>query len=115
MSYQAKNFLGTNSTIRKYRELFDANDLPDVYNGLMYFRYSQAAADFFDAARSISVGWDYVKPVLNKCHEENPSTDVLYALAALKVALKSVCQLLPDFHTKSWFCSQVGKLTAQRF
>ena len=107
LSYQAKTFRGINSTIRKYRELFDANELPDVYNGLMYFRYSQAAADFFDAAKSISAGWDYVKSGLKKCHEESPSTDILYALAALKVGQETVTMPSMDFinfvHMKSGF------------
>ena len=35
------------SSNRTYRRLFDDNELPDVYNGLMYFRYSQTAAEFF--------------------------------------------------------------------
>ena len=107
LSYQAKTFRGISSTIRKYRELFDANELPDVYNGLMYFRYSQAAADFFDAAKSITAGWDYVKSGLKKCHEESPSTDVLYALAALKVGQETVTMPSMDFinfvHMKSAF------------
>jgi hypothetical protein len=107
LSYQGKTFRGFNSTVRKYRELFDANELPDVYNGLMYFRYSQAAADFFDAARSICLEWEYVKSNLKKCFEDRPSTDVLYALAALKVGQETVTIPSLDFinfvHMKSEF------------
>jgi hypothetical protein len=85
LSTGTKNFKGLDSTVRKYRELFDENSLPDVYNGLMYFRYSKEAMSFFDAARCIQQEWSYVKTGLKKCFEEEPSTDVLYALAALMV------------------------------
>lgn len=90
LSTGCKNYLGINSTIRRYRELFDANNLPDVYNGLMYFRFSQEAKKFFDAAYYIQSNWEYVKRGLKQCIEDRPSTDVLYALAALMVEAESV-------------------------
>ena len=90
-----------------YRELFDANELPDVYNGLMYFRYSREAMAFFDAARYIQENWTYVQPTLKKCFEENPSTDVLYGLTALMVGEETVTMPSMDFinfvHMKSGF------------
>jgi NADH:ubiquinone oxidoreductase subunit len=85
LSTGTKNFKGLNSTVRKYRELFDENNLPDVYNGLMYFRYSREAMAFFEAARYIQQEWSYVKTGLKRCFEDEPSTDVLYSLAALMV------------------------------
>ena len=97
LSTGAKNYLGINSTVRKYRELFDTNNLPDVYNGLMYFRYSQEAKKFFDAARYIQHEWHYVKAGLKKCIEDTPSTDVLYALAALMVGEELVSMPSMDF------------------
>jgi hypothetical protein len=107
LSCDAKTFMGLNSTIRKYREFFDANDLPDVYNGLMYFRYSQPATEFFEAARYISNQWEYVKTGLKQCIEDRPSTDVLYALATLMVGQETVTIPSTDFlnfvHMKSGF------------
>lgn len=107
LSTGAKSFNGLNSTIRKYRELFDANNLPDVYNGLMYFRYSQEAAGFFQAAQYIQYEWDTVQTTLKKCFEDAPSTDVLYALAALLVGEETVTMPSMDFinfvHMKSGF------------
>ena len=107
LSTGCKNYLGINSTVRKYRELFEANNLPDVYNGLMYFRYSQEAKKFFDAARYIQHEWHYVKSGLKKCMEDEPSTDVLYALAALMVGEETCTMLSMDFinfvHMKSGF------------
>lgn len=107
LSMGAKSFNGLNGTIRKYRELFDANNLPDVYNGLMYFRYSQEAAGFFQAAQYIQYEWSTVQTTLKKCFEDAPSTDVLYALAALLVGEETVTMPSMDFinfvHMKSGF------------
>lgn len=107
LSTGAKTYLGINGTIRKYRELFDANNLPDVYNGLMYFRFSQEAHDFFEAAKYIQANWEYVKPALKNCLEQQPSTDVLYALAALMVGEETCTMPSMDFinfvHMKSEF------------
>jgi len=97
LSTGTRNYLGFNSTVRKYRELFDANQLPDVYNGLMYFRFSQEARQFFDAAYYIQSNWEYVRATLKKCIEDRPSTDVLYALAALMVGPDLVTMPSMDF------------------
>ena len=40
-----------------YRKLFTRNHLPNIYNGLMYFRRSQRAKLFFDTAKSIVENW----------------------------------------------------------
>lgn len=97
LSTGCRNYLGINSAVRRYRELFDANSLPDVYNGLMYFRFSQEAKHFFDAAQYIQQNWQYVKTGLKKCVEEQPSTDVLYALAAIMVGPEMVTMPSMDF------------------
>ena len=104
LSTGCKNYRGELSTVRKYRNVFDANNLPDVYNGLMYFRYSKTAAEFFRNAFSIIENWADVKQTLIGCDEEHPSTDVLYALAA-HVLGREECTLPLDFinfvHLKS--------------
>jgi hypothetical protein len=97
LSTGAKTFKGINGTIRKYRELFDANALPDVYNGLMYFRYSQDAHNFFEAAQYIQINWTHVREGLKNCVEETPSTDVLYALAAVMVGEETCTMPSMDF------------------
>ena len=82
LSTGCKNYRGELSNVRKYRKMFDDNNLPDTYNGLMYFRYSRTAAEFFKTAFEIINNWTAVKTSLIGCDEEHPSTDVLYALAA---------------------------------
>jgi hypothetical protein len=107
LSTGAKTYLGVPGTTRKYRELFDANEFPDVYNGLMYFRYSQEAANFFNQAQYLQDNWSTVCDQLKKCSEKTPSTDVLYGITALLVGPESCTMPSMDFlnfvHMKSEF------------
>jgi len=107
LSTGAKTYRGIRSGVRKYRELFDSNQLPDVYNGLMYFRYSREAADFFNVAKMVFEHWDLYRDELKNCREDTPSTDVLYAIASLIVGTESVTMPTMDFvnfvHMKSGF------------
>jgi len=65
-----------------YRTMFVRNNLPNIYNGLMYFRKSKKAQRFFDMANYITQHWQEVKKtMLINCHDEYPSTDVVFALA----------------------------------
>jgi len=77
------NFEQQPATSRAYRKFFDDNCLPDVYNGLMYFRFSKTASDFFRLAKQIQDNWTEIKDTaLINCREDWPSTDVLYAVTA---------------------------------
>ena len=65
-----------------YRQLFIRNRLPNIYNGLMYFRKSKKAQKFFQLCEVIYKNWDTVKnDLLVACHDTYPSTDVVFALA----------------------------------
>jgi hypothetical protein len=65
-----------------YRKLFKRNHLPNIYNGLMYFRRSKRAHHFYNTARDIVANWNEVKTkMLINCHDKYPSTDVVFALA----------------------------------
>jgi len=67
---------------RYYRRLFDDNNLPDVYNAITYWRRSRTAQEFFALVRNIFEHWaDYSR--LLKLPDESPSTDVVYAMAAV--------------------------------
>ena len=82
LSTGCQNYLQQQSTSRRYRKVFDDNNLPDVYNGLMYFRYSKTSADFFRKAAEIFTNWNIVKNSLLNCRDDHPTTDVVYALTA---------------------------------
>ena len=107
LSTGARDFSSSKSSVRKYRELFDANALPDVYNGLMYFRYSQDAADFFEIAANIFYAWAEISVELRKYDEIVPTTDVVYAIAAQILGEETVTMPSMDFinfvHMKSEF------------
>jgi hypothetical protein len=67
----------------EYRKFWRDNELPNIYNGMMYFRYSQEATRFFYLAQQLFRNYDYLRDnVLKNCREEKPSTDVIYSLAA---------------------------------
>lgn len=106
LSTGAKNFQLLPSDVRRYREMFDANQLPDVYNGLMYFRYSQEASDFFKIASGLFKHWEEVVKEFKQCID-NASTDVVYAITAKILGEESVTMPSMDFinfvHMKSGF------------
>lgn len=78
------NYEGNVATCRAYRKLFDDNSLPDVYNGVAYFRFTKTAAEFFGYVKLIYAEWELFKTtMLKNCRDDNPTTDVVYAIAAL--------------------------------
>lgn len=98
LSNHCRNYKDKISTIRAYRQFFDDNALPDVYNGLMYFRFSKAAWKFFDVAQSVYENWQELSDHgLKNCRESTPSTDVLYAVTANLVGVESCTLPTIDF------------------
>jgi len=92
LSTGCRNYQQQLSDVRKYRKTFDDNNLPDVYNGLMYFRFSKTAKDFFETAKRIYGNWDNIINELKNCRENVPSTDVVFALAA-RIVGEELCTL----------------------
>jgi hypothetical protein len=66
---------------RFYRRCFDANNLPDVYNAITYWRLSSTAQEFFSLCRKIFENWEDFKKII-KFAEDTASTDLVYAIAA---------------------------------
>lgn len=81
VSQGCRNFYDQPADNRRYRKLFDANNLPDVYNAVTYWRLSKTAQDFFATVGTIFANWQSYKTLL-KFPEAVPSTDVVYAMAA---------------------------------
>jgi hypothetical protein len=77
------------STARHYRRVFDENHLPDVYNAITYWRLSNTAKDFFYWVRIIFENWEEYKKLI-KFPEDQPSTDLVYAMAAQIVGVEQV-------------------------
>ena len=74
---------------RYYRKIFDENNLPDVYNAITYWRLSQTARDFFQLVRNIFEHWNHYQKLL-RFPDPTPTTDVVYAMAAVIMGSESV-------------------------
>ena len=81
VSTGCRDYYDRPATSRFYRKVFDANNLPDVYNAITYWRLSTTAKQFFDLVRSIFDNWTECKQLL-KFGDDVPSTDLVYAMAA---------------------------------
>ena len=93
-----KNYRQQQSTCKTYRKFFEDNELPDIYNGLMYFRYSKFASNFFATASEIFHNWEHLKNYAFKnCREDTPSTDVLYAVTAKVMGVENCTIPTMDF------------------
>jgi hypothetical protein len=108
MPVGAKMYTDACSAIRRYRELFDANNLPDVYNGLMYFRFSYEAMTFFNIATLVFTQWQDIKHMLQEVDLDlELTTDLAYAITALMIGEETVTMPSMDFlnfvHMKSGF------------
>jgi hypothetical protein len=82
VSQGARDFYDRPATSRFYRKIFDNNGLPDTYNAITYWRRSSTAKEFFDLVRDIFTQWNTYKTLL-KFPDELPTTDVVYAMAAV--------------------------------
>jgi hypothetical protein len=93
ISQGCRNFYNQSSDNRHYRKIFDANNLPDVYNAITYWRLSNTAQEFFGLVRSIFDHWaDYC--TLLKFPDDVATTDVVYAMAAQIIGVENCT--LPD-------------------
>ena len=82
ISQGCRDYYDRASNNRYYRKIFDDNNLPDVYNAITYWRLSQTAQEFFDLVRKIFENWNAFKTLL-KFADDEPTTDVVYAMAAV--------------------------------
>jgi hypothetical protein len=79
-SLHCRNYQGQIVKQTPYRNIFRQNNLPDVYTGMYYMRYSRTATSLFKIVKSIYTNWVSVKDNLVQC-DDNPTTDVVFALA----------------------------------
>lgn len=90
MATNIRDVTGTVSKSRAYRKLFDENNLPDVYTGLMYFRYSRTSCEFYNLVRQVYDQWPMFRDeILVNCKDEEPTTDVVFAIAALLIGVEN--------------------------
>lgn len=86
-----RNFKQQQSTVRYYRRVLDENLLPDVYNGITYFKKSQLAKKFFGLVKTIFNNWQEINASLERASPlEHADTDTVYAI---------VCKILGEENT----------------
>ena len=90
-SYHCRDYQGRTVTRTPYRQAFTLNNLPDIYTGMYYFRYSQTAAEFFTVVKNIFINWNTVKENLIQC-ENLPSTDLVMSIA-VKIVGEEHCHI----------------------
>jgi hypothetical protein len=81
VSQGCRDYYDQPSVARHYRKIFDANNLPDVYNAITYWRVSKTAQEFFELVRMVFENWDKYRTLL-KFPDQIPTTDVVYAVVA---------------------------------
>ena len=124
ISQGCRDYYDRPSTARHYRKIFDANNLPDVYNAMTYWRVSKTAQDFFQLVRLIFEHWDQYRTLL-KFPDDKPTTDVVYAIAAMIMNPETVTlpqgivpgivhmkQRIIGTHTENWTTELVWEHTA---
>jgi len=89
ISQGCRNFYDQPGTSRYYRKIFDNNNLPDVYNAITYYQKSDVAKEFFKLVRDIFENWNSYKTIL-KFPDPEPTTDVVYGIAAIIVGVENV-------------------------
>lgn len=97
ISLGCKDYQGSPGTSRRYRKVFDDNDLPDVYTGLMYFRYSQEAYEFFEYVKACYHHWDTLLAQLKNYRDEQPTTDLVFAIVAKHLGIETCSIPSADF------------------
>lgn len=81
ISQGCRTYYNEPAASRYYRKCFDANNLPDGYNAITYWRLSKTAQEFFGLVRNIFEHWFEFQRLL-KFPDDTPSTDLVYAVAA---------------------------------
>jgi hypothetical protein len=89
VSQGARTFYNEPATSRYYRKIIDKNNLPDLYNAVTYWRLSTTAKEFFELVRNIFEQWESYRTLL-KFPDELPTTDVVYAVAAIIMGPENV-------------------------
>lgn len=118
-----RNFRGEISPVTAYRRFIVDNNLPDVYNGITYFKKSKLAEDFFNIVNNIFQNWVEYKKNLKCSPIEEASTDWVYSLACHilgkenttmdfpAMSMVHMKQLINDTLTENWTNELVCEFT----
>lgn len=81
---RVETFRGDTITARHHRQLWDDNDLPDIYTAFYYFDDQGVdSAEFFDIARQVSEHWAWFgTEFLRNNWDPTPRDDEIFSIAA---------------------------------
>ena len=81
-----RDYEGNISTNKTFRKLHMINNLPDLYSGFTYFRYTKLSMEFFKQVKAVFQHWPlYRDKILKECKHDKACTDEAYAIAAMMV------------------------------
>lgn len=81
VSCGANDFYGNVIVSDHYRKIWTANDLPDLYNAITYWRISNLAKQWWETVASIFRDWPCWRQTIAYAQEQ-ASTDLVYAMCA---------------------------------
>jgi hypothetical protein len=110
LSLGCRDYQGRPNISRAYRKMFDVNNLPDIYSGLMYWRKSQTAATFFANCKQLYQNWHVAQKELIQCDDPG-SNDMVFALAALLVGVDNVTLPSADFFQFIHFKPEINRMS----
>lgn len=76
-----RDYRGYISNNHYYRQFIIDNKLPNVYNGITYFKKSEFSELFFKTVKNIFLNWEEYKKILKCNSDEIATTDWVYSLA----------------------------------
>ncbi len=76
-----RDYRGDVSTVDAYRKFITDNNLPNIYNGLVYFKKSETAKKFYTIVRDVFENWEEYKKILVCNNNEKCTTDWAYSIA----------------------------------
>lgn len=128
VSTDIRNFRSDIVKDKYYRQFIIANNLPNCYNALTYFKKSDLAKQFFDTVKDIFDNWESYKKILKCKTTEEVSTDWAYAITChilgkdkttmpdyTKFSMVHMKQMVNDTITDDWTDSLVYEFTENGF
>jgi len=100
-THKIRDYEGKISQDKTFRQLHKINNLPNLYSGFTYFRYTRASMEFFAQVKKVFHNWPmYRDTVLKQCRHDKANTDEAYAIAAMMVGEENCylpCMDIPTF------------------
>lgn len=103
-----RDYEGNISTSDYFRKLHKINNLPNLYSGFTYFRYSEFSMKFYNIVKDVFENWPIFRDkILKDCRHDKANTDEAYAIAAMLLGEEECYNPAIDIPT---FCHMKGPI-----